>query len=141
MLNLSLHTVIIQLQSISDFKWSPIDYMLVICTENSRLYYFTLEKIYVKELSVTFISNKINWSPNGTKFILSNNASMIIADLGIETNSNDFYEGQGKEEEYQGEGQGEGDKEGGYNEEEYDNNEMLDGEDAFNNFKPNQQID
>lgn len=135
MMTLALHTVIIQLQSVSDFKWSPIDYMLIICTENNRLYYFTLEKIYVKELSFGFVSNKLNWSPKGTKFILSSNSAMIIGDLGIET-SNEL--GSREEDEEEEEYHEEGEKEGENNEEEHDYNEMIEGEEAFNNFKPNQ---
>lgn len=73
--SLNLHTVIIQLKPVKHFSWSPTDHMLIICTENSKLYTFTLTNVYVVDL-VTDVNfnltiNKIQWNVDGRSFIAS----------------------------------------------------------------------
>jgi len=72
--SLSLHTVIIQISPIKSFTWSPTDHMLLICTENSNLYCFTLSQVYIFEINIdskkNLAFNKIAWSEDGKFFIL-----------------------------------------------------------------------
>ena len=83
--SLSLHTVIIQLKNIKSFAWSPTDHILLICTENARVYSFTLTNVYVIELisdvNFNLAINKVNWNIDGRSFTLSDKVSkknMII---------------------------------------------------------------
>ena len=94
MMGMNLHTVIIQLREITDFKWSPNYHILFILSGCSNLYYFTLDSIYVAELPVTFTANEVIWNKNGRKFILKDPNFMIIGD---------FYSGEDEEvhQEYQ----------------------------------------
>ena len=80
--NLSLHTVIIQQKSIKNFQWSPTEHILLIVTENSKLYSFTLTNVYVVELVTDINYNlsvaKITWNSDGKSFIVSDKNYMII---------------------------------------------------------------
>ena len=80
--SLSLHTVIIQQKPIKNFVWSPSEHILLIVTENSKLYTFTLTNVYVVEL-VTDVNfnlnvNKITWNTDGKSFVVSDRNYMII---------------------------------------------------------------
>ncbi len=80
--SLSLHTVIIQQKPIKNFQWSPTEHILLIVTENSKLYSFTLTNVYVVEL-VTDINynicvSKITWNSDGKSFVVSDKNYMII---------------------------------------------------------------
>jgi hypothetical protein len=70
---LSLHTVIIQLKTVKHFSWSPSEHMLLICTENPKLYTFTLTNIYIVDLVTDVNSsvgiNKILWNVDGRSFV------------------------------------------------------------------------
>jgi hypothetical protein len=72
---LSLHTVIIQLKPVKHFAWSPNEHMLLICTENSKLYTFTLTNVYIVDLVTDVNSNlgiiKIHWNIDGRSFVAS----------------------------------------------------------------------
>lgn len=80
--NLSLHTVIIQQKPIKNFQWSPTEHILLIVTENSKLYTFTLTNVYVVELVTDVNYNlsvaKINWNSDGKSFVVSDKNYMII---------------------------------------------------------------
>ena len=56
--------------------------MLLITTENSKLYSFTLNNIYVVDLLSENSSNlqlkEIKWNPNGAYFTVSDGKSLII---------------------------------------------------------------
>ncbi len=70
---LSLHTVIIHLKPIKSFTWSPCEHMLLMSTENSKLYTFTLTNVYIVDL-VTDVNfnlaiNKIQWNTDGRSFV------------------------------------------------------------------------
>ena len=56
--------------------------MLLICTDNSKLYSFTLSKIYVFEIEVdrkvNLKFNKLYWSGDGKYFILEDKSNFII---------------------------------------------------------------
>jgi hypothetical protein len=80
--SLSLHTVIIQQKPIKNFQWSPTEHILLIVTENSKLYSFTLTNVYVVEL-VTDVNynlnvSKITWNTDGKSFVVSDKNYMII---------------------------------------------------------------
>ena len=56
--------------------------MLLICTENSKIYTFTLTSVYVVDL-VTDVNcnlaiNKISWNPDGKSFVVSDKVIFII---------------------------------------------------------------
>jgi hypothetical protein len=80
--SLSLHTVIIQIKPIKQFEWSPTDHILIISTENSKLYSFTLTNVYVVELVTDTTSNlainKIIWNCDGKSFTVSDKNFMVI---------------------------------------------------------------
>lgn len=80
--SLKLFTIIIQLKPIKDFKWSPKENMLLMVTENAKMYTFTLNNIYIVELvsdlSNTFGALKILWNSDGKNFIVSDKKQMII---------------------------------------------------------------
>ena len=73
--SLSLHSVIIQLKPIKSFSWSPTDHMLLICTENAKLYTFTLSNVYIVDLitdtNFNLGINKIQWNVDGKSFVAS----------------------------------------------------------------------
>ena len=79
---LMLHTVIIQIKPVKEFKWNPSQNILLIVTENSKLYTYTMENIYIVELvsdtASPFSANKIQWATDGRSFIISDKKQMII---------------------------------------------------------------
>lgn len=81
MMGMNLHTVIIQSKEIVDFKWSPTFHILFIVTGNNKLYYFTLDSIFVADLPSTFLPTEIKWNSNGNKFMLKDNNFMVIGDF------------------------------------------------------------
>ncbi len=74
--------MIIQINPIKSFSWSPTDHMLLICTENSKVYSFTLSKIYVFEIEIDMKKNlefnKVTWSEDGKFFTLQDKNNFII---------------------------------------------------------------
>jgi WD40 repeat protein len=80
--SLSLHTVIIQQKPIKNFQWSPTEHILLIVTENSKLYTFTLTNVYVVELVTDVNYNlgvgKITWNSDGKSFVVSDKNYMVI---------------------------------------------------------------
>jgi hypothetical protein len=80
--SLTLHTVIIQLRNIKSFSWSPTDHILLICTENSRIYSFTLTNVYVIDLisdvNFNLAINKITWNLDGRSFIVADKVNYNI---------------------------------------------------------------
>lgn len=98
---LSLHTVIVQIKPIKHFQWSPTQHILLICTENSRLYSFTLTNVYVIELvtdTTNIAINKINWNVDGKSFIVSEKTYMIIGYPEINDAEEDLTNNNEKEE-------------------------------------------
>lgn len=108
--SLSLHTVILQRENIKNFSWSPTDHILLICTENSKLYSFTLNNVYVVELvtdaNLSLNINRINWNSNGKYFTVSDNKNLVIGqpeinegevDQNITINESRMLEEQGEE--------------------------------------------
>ena len=79
---LMLHTVIIQIKPVKEFKWNPSQNILLIVTENSKLYTYTMENIYIVELvsdsASPFSANKIQCATVGRSFIISDKKQMII---------------------------------------------------------------
>jgi hypothetical protein len=94
--SLSLHTVIIQTKPIKHFVWSPTEHILLIATENSKLYSFTLTNIYVVELvtdhNMNININKINWNQNGKVFTVNDMKNLIIGQPELAEEKNDFCE-------------------------------------------------
>jgi hypothetical protein len=163
---LSLHTVILQNRPIKSFSWSPTDHILLICTENSKLYSFTLTNVYVVEL-VTDINlnlniNRISWNPDGRVFTVSDNKNLIIGQPEINDDNQHLIEEQPEEtennyqqseEQYeQGEEnyeheQGQGDEnyehEQGQGDENYEQGENSGHQEGYddNNYSHNQEHD
>ena len=100
--SLSLHTIIIQINPIKSFNWSPTDHMLLISTDNSKLYSFTLSKIYVFDIEVdkkvNLKFNKLYWSNDGKYFIMEDKSNFIIGSPIID-NDND-NNNNNRDEEY-----------------------------------------
>ena len=88
---LKLHTVIVQLNNIKNMKWSPKENILLIVTDNSKLYTFTLDNVYIIEL-VSDINNPFNasnlqWASDGKSFIVSDKKQMLIGHPNIIENN------------------------------------------------------
>ena len=79
---LKLHTVIVQLNNIKNMKWSPKENILLIVTDNSKLYTFTLDNVYIIELvsdmNNPFNASNIQWASDGKSFIVSDKKQMLI---------------------------------------------------------------
>ena len=79
---LKLHTVIVQLNQIKNMKWSPKENILLIVTDNSKLYTFTLDNVYIIELvsdmNNPFNATNIQWASDGKSFIVSDKKQMLI---------------------------------------------------------------
>ena len=96
LMGMNLHTVIIQLKDITDFKWCPNQHVLFILTGTSKLFYFTLDSIFVMELPVNFTANTIQLNSDGRKFILNDPDYMIVGNF-MNTNGTQ-YEYKGNDE-------------------------------------------
>ena len=131
---LKLHTVIVQLNNIKNMKWSPKENILLIVTENSKLYTFTLDNVYIIEL-VSDMNNPFNainlqWASDGKSFIVSDKKQMLIGhpnilenNLNQEENLNDNINEQNEQEEE--------------NENEHYINNINNNENNFNNIDNN----
>ena len=79
---LKLHTVIVQLNNIRNMKWSPKENILLIVTDNSKLYTFTLDNVYIIELvsdmNNPFNASNLQWASDGKSFIVSDKKQMLI---------------------------------------------------------------
>ena len=79
---LKLHTVIVQLNNIKNMKWSPRENILLIVTDNSKLYTFTLDNVYIIELvsdmNNPFNASNLQWASDGKSFIVSDKKQMLI---------------------------------------------------------------
>ncbi|MCQ2821312.1 MAG: hypothetical protein MJ252_28970, partial [archaeon] len=80
MIDLNLYTVIVQLNGITDFKWSPKENVLFIVTDNNKLYYYNLDSIFITDLPINFRANEIVFNTNGKKIILKDPDYMILVD-------------------------------------------------------------
>lgn len=100
LMGMNLHTVIIQLKNITDFKWCPNVHVLFILTGTSKLFYFTLDSIFVIELPVHFSANTIHLNTNGRRFILNDPDYMIVGnfDYGNVVSLEENKEGMQKEQ-------------------------------------------
>ena len=97
LMGMNLHTVIIQLKDVTDFKWSPNKHVLFILTGTSKLFYFTLDSIFVMELPTNFTANTIQLNSDGRKFILNDPDYMIVGNCG-NVNGGGCYEVKGSED-------------------------------------------
>ena len=127
LMGMNLHTVIIQLKDVTDFKWCPNQHVLFILTGTSKLFYFTLDSIFVMELPTNFTANTIQLNSDGRKFILNDPDYMIVGNC-MNTNGGGYYEVKGSEEKVEEDGEGE--EEGERNDDD-DNNV----EDVYNKHK------
>jgi len=79
---LKLHTIIVQLNPIKNMKWSPKENILLIVTDNSKLYTFTLDNVYIIELvsdmNNPFNASNLQWASDGKSFIVSDKKQMLI---------------------------------------------------------------
>jgi hypothetical protein len=86
---LTLNTILIHQKPVRSFAWSPCDNMLLICTENSKLYTFTLSNVYIVDL-VTDINfnlaiNKVQWNKDGKSFVATDKVKIFNLE------SNDYW--------------------------------------------------
>ena len=79
---------------IKEYKWSPKEDMLLIVTENAKLYTFTLSNVYIVELvsdlNNNFGASFVMWNTDGRSFVVSDKKQMIIGhpEIGEVANSN-----------------------------------------------------
>ena len=77
--SLSLSTIIIFKKDINSFKWSPNEHKIIIGTDNSKCYVYTLNNIYVVELPAVDITVKtIKWNYDGRSFLLCDKYKLLI---------------------------------------------------------------
>jgi hypothetical protein len=90
--SLSLHTIIFQIRPIKHFSWSPTEHILLIATENNKLYSFTLNNVYVIELvtdlNLNLMINKISWNSDGKSFTVGDGKSLVIGHPEINEDEN-----------------------------------------------------
>ena len=137
---LKLHTVIIQLHNIKNMKWSPKENILLIVTDNSKLYTFTLDNVYIIELvsdmNNPFNASNLQWASDGKSFIVSDKKQMLIGHPNI------LEQNENQEDNVQDILNNEEDNEQQYynNENENDNiNVNINNEDEFNNNINNEE--
>ena len=83
--SLSLTTVIIFQKNINVLKWSPSEHKLIIGTDNSRCYFFSLDNIYVIELPTPNMKIiQIKWNYDGKSFLLCDKCKLLIGFSDIE---------------------------------------------------------
>ncbi len=109
---LKLHTVIVQLNGIKNLKWSPKENILLIVTDNSKLYTFTLDNVYIIELvsdmNNPFNASNLQWASDGKSFIVSDKKQMLIGHPTLLNDNQQFNPSDGansdEEEEFQQKG-------------------------------------
>ena len=83
--SLSLTTMIIFQKNINVLKWSPSEHKLIIGTDNSRCYFFSLDNIYVIELPTPNMKIiQIKWNYDGKSFLLCDKCKLLIGFSDIE---------------------------------------------------------
>ena len=72
-------------------KWSPKENILLIVTDNSKLYTFTLDNVYIIELvsdmNNPFNASNLQWASDGKSFIVSDKKQMLIGHPNILENN------------------------------------------------------
>ncbi|CAG0915137.1 unnamed protein product [Notodromas monacha] len=77
---LMLHSLLIFQNPVKDFVWSPTESMLAVCTENNKVFFWSLEgtvSVRLPETSYMEVAN-LGWHPNGRKIALIGKESMCI---------------------------------------------------------------
>jgi hypothetical protein len=134
---LKLHTVIVQLHNVKNMKWSPKENILLIVTDNSKLYTFTLDNVYIIELvsdmNNPFCASNLQWASDGKSFIVSDKKQMLIGHPNIleqnvnqEENEQDILNNEENNEQY-------------YNNENENENDNINNEEEFNNNINNEE--
>ena len=96
MMGFNLHTIIIQIDEIVEFKWAKNQHLLFLTTKNNKLYYFTLESCLISLVADNFSVENILLAPDGSKIILKNKEKFVVAEVNnlnpiyFQDNSNDL---------------------------------------------------
>ena len=106
---MNLQTVLIHLNEVIYFKWNKNNNILFISTNNSKLYYFTLDSCKILHLANDFYNKGLVFSNDGNKMMVKDTNSFIMVNIDNMNNlqNNDLEnEGyQGEEQEIEGEEQ------------------------------------
>jgi hypothetical protein len=117
---MSLQTVLIHLNEIQCFKWHKNKDILFICTNNNKLYYYTLDSCKILQLVDDFYCKSLIFSEDGKSMIVKDTNNFILVNIGSETvnEMNPNIQEIQDEEHFQGEEQEiPNDEEGQYEEE------------------------
>lgn len=81
--NLSLYSIAVQIKPIKHFSWSPKDHILVILTENNKVYVLTLNDASVcpiiTDSSINLSLSKVSWSDDGKSLLVGDRNHMFMA--------------------------------------------------------------
>jgi WD40 repeat protein len=82
--NMNLQTVLIQLSEINYFEWAKNQNILFICTNNNKLYYFTIDSCKILQLAPDFQNKSLVFSPDGTKMMAKDSNDFIMINITME---------------------------------------------------------
>ena len=82
---MSLQTVLIHLNEIQCFKWHKNKDILFICTNNNKLYYYTLDSCKILQLVDDFYCKSLIFSEDGKTMIVKDTNNFILVNIGSET--------------------------------------------------------
>ena len=91
--NLSLYSIGIHLKPVKSFAWSPIENLLLIVTENNRVYSMTLTEasiipILSEKINSNLYLSNIEWSSDGNSFIVSDKSNVFYGTPNYDNNNN-----------------------------------------------------
>ena len=78
---MSLLTVLIQLNEISYFQWAKNQNILFISTNNNKLYYFTLDSCKILKLAPDFQNKSLVFSADGKKMMVKDINNFIMVNI------------------------------------------------------------
>ena len=125
---MKLQTVLIHLNEVIYFKWNKNN-ILFICTNNNKLYYYTIDSCIILKLNNDFHNKSITLSNDGKKMMVKDNNSFIMVNIDNEDNFNEVINNieENNEEEQNYNYNGEEQQIEAEAEEQYEE-EMVDGE-------------
>lgn len=93
--NLSLYSIAVQIKPVKHFSWSPKEHILIILTENNKVYVLTLTDgsvcPIVTDNNLNLSLNKVIWASDGKSYIIGDKSYMFIG-TPIINDSNDNAE-------------------------------------------------
>jgi hypothetical protein len=81
--NLSLYSIAVQIKPVKHFSWSPKDHILVVLTENNKVYVLTLNDASVcpiiVENGINLSLSKVSWADDGKTLLVGDRNNMFMA--------------------------------------------------------------